>query len=362
MSLPNADVCWQAVVASDATYDGQFVVAVQTTRIYCRPSCPARLPKRKNVSFFPMPAAAEAKGYRACKRCHPKQIDPCDEQAALVQQVCTHIQMHIDEPLTLEELGAAVGWSTFHLQRTFKDIMGITPKQYTDAQRMATFKHDLKAGDSVTDAALNAGYSSSSRVHAHAQSRMGMTPSTYQQGGTQETITYSITECVLGYLLVARTERGICTIKMGDDDLSVFSLLHDEFPQAHLIKDDEQLQEALELILAYLQGWQPHLDLPLDIRTTAFQQRVLTELLRIPYGETRTYGEIATAIGKPKSARAVGRACGSNPVPLIIPCHRVVGSTGKLTGYAFGTERKQQLLDLEHAHKSETSISVESDE
>lgn len=353
MSLPKSETCWQAVVDNDRAYDGQFVVAVRTTRIYCRPSCPSRLPKRENVSFYAVPAAAEAQGYRACKRCHPRQVAPCDEQAALVQQICVHIQQHIDAPLTLDDLGAAVGWSSFHLQRTFKDVMGITPRQYTDALRMMRFKHDLKAGETVTDAALNAGYSSSSRVHAHTQARMGMTPTAYQQGGAAQTITYSTTQCVLGYLLVARTERGICTIKMGDSAEAVRGLLRDEFPQAHLVDDEALLHDALEQIIAYLNGWQPHLDLALDIRVTAFQQRVLTELQHIPYGETRTYGEIAEAIGKPTAARAVGRACGSNPVPLVIPCHRVVGSDGKLTGYAFGTERKRQLLALESGHQSE---------
>jgi AraC family transcriptional regulator, regulatory protein of adaptative response / methylated-DNA-[protein]-cysteine methyltransferase len=347
MTLPTPEICYEAVRVNDTQYDGQFVVAVKTTGIYCRPSCPSRTPKPENVTFYPLPAAAEAHGFRACKRCHPKAADPVDEQALRVQEICEYIQAHVDESLTLEDLSAQVYWSPFHLQRTFKDIMGISPRQYVEAQRMAHFKSRLKAGDSVTDAALEAGYSSSSRVYAQSDAHMGMPPSTYQQGGSDTTIAYSITDSPLGKLLVAMTERGVCSIEMGDNDTPLTERLHVEFSQAEIVRDDTALKQALKAVLDYLNGWQPHIDLPLDIRVTAFQQRVLDELKRIPYGETRTYGEIAKAIGQPKAARAVGNACNKNPVPLIIPCHRVVGSNGNLTGYAFGLERKQTLLDLE---------------
>lgn len=347
MTLPTPDICYEAVKTSDSKYDGQFVVAVKTTKIYCRPSCPARTPKQENVTFYAMPAAAEAHGFRACKRCHPKETNPVDEQALRVQEICEYIQRHVDESLTLEDLSAQVYWSPFHLQRTFKEIMGITPRQYVEAQRMTQFKNRLKAGESVTNAALDAGYSSSSRVYAQTDAHMGMPPSTYQNGGTETTIAYSVTDSPLGQLLVAMTERGVCAVEMGDSESPLIEQIHAEFPKAEIVRDDEALKQAVQTVVNYLNGWQPHIDLPLDIRVTAFQQRVLDELKRIPYGETRTYGEIAKAIGQPKAARAVGNACNKNPVPIIIPCHRVVGSNGKLTGYAFGLERKQTLLDLE---------------
>jgi len=347
MTLPEPTICYQAVVSNDRNYDGRFVVAVKTTGIYCRPSCPSRTPKRENVTFFRIPAAAEKEGFRACKRCHPQETQAADEQAQRVQQVCQYIQTHLDESLTLGDLSTEVHWSPYHLQRTFKQIMGITPRQYIDAQRMTHFKNRLKAGDSVTNAALDAGYSSSSRVSAQADTRMGMPPSIYQQGGKEMRIAFSMTDSPLGSLLVAMTERGICSVEMGDAEAPLVERLKEEFPQADLTRNDQELKQALQAVLDYLNGWQPHIDLPLDIRVTAFQQRVLDELRRIPYGETRTYGEIAAAIGKPKAARAVGSACNKNPVPLIIPCHRVIGSTGSLTGYAFGLERKQILLNLE---------------
>ncbi len=347
MTQPDASVYWQAVVDKDKAYDGQFVVAVQTTGIYCRPSCSARLPKRENVNFYSVPAAAEAQGFRACKRCTPQMTFPQDEQAQRVQMLCTHIEDHLESSLTLDDLSEVAHWSPYHLQRTFKQVVGITPRQYADAQRIRAFKQSLKAGESVTNAALDAGYSSSSRVYERANQVMGMTPTMYQEGADDITIAYSIARSPLGYLLVAMTTRGVCAIEIGDDKASLVEQLHREFPAAHIYEDKDYITYAMQAILDYLQGWQPHLDLPLDIRVTAFQQRVLDELKRIPYGETRSYGDIAKAIGQPKAARAVGNACNKNPVPLLIPCHRVVGSTGKLTGYAFGLERKAQLLDME---------------
>ncbi|MDQ7027409.1 MAG: bifunctional DNA-binding transcriptional regulator/O6-methylguanine-DNA methyltransferase Ada [Anaerolineae bacterium] len=347
MTLPTADICYEAIKTRDSNYDGQFVVAVKTTKIYCRPSCPARTPKQENVTFFTVPAAAESHGFRACKRCHPKETNPVDEQALRVQEICEYIQTHVDESLTLEDLSTQVYWSPFHLQRTFKNIMGISPRQYVEVQRMNHFKNRLKVGDSVTNAALDAGYSSSSRVYAQTDARMGMPPSIYQNGGTETTIAYSVTDSPLGQLLLAMTGRGVCAVEMGDNESPLIAQLHKEFPQAEIVRDDDALKQAVQSVVNYLKGWQPHIDLPLDIRVTAFQQRVLDELKRIPYGETRTYGEIAKAIGQPKAARAVGNACNKNPVPIIIPCHRVVGSNGKLTGYAFGLERKKTLLDLE---------------
>lgn len=349
MPIPTPDTCWQAVLENDSSYDGLFVVAVKTTGIYCRPACSARTPKRENVEFLDTPTKAEKAGYRACKRCHPKEHQAKDERAERVQIICDYIDTHLDETLTLEALSEIAYWSPFHLQRSFKQVMGITPRQYAEAQRIVCFKERLKAGASVTNAALDAGYSSSSRVYEHSTARLGMTPTLYQQGGDDVTIAYSIAESPLGQLLVAMTERGVCALDMGENDDFLLERLKKEFPAAYIFRDDEYLQAAIQTIIDYLSGWQPHIELPLDIRVTAFQQRVLDELQHIPYGETRSYGEIAVAIGQPKAARAVGGACNKNPVPLIIPCHRVIGADGKLVGYGLGIERKVKLLDMEQS-------------
>jgi len=353
-NLPAQDICYAAVEQNDMHYDGRFVVGVTSTRIYCRPSCRAKTPKRENMRFFRVAAAAEAQGFRACKRCFPQEVSPADEQARLVQQICKYIDQNLEAALTLNELGEAIGWSPYHLQRTFKQVMGITPRQYTEARRMACFKANLKNGKSVTNAAVTAGYSSFSRLYSKTDSNMGMTPSVYQQGGEDTVIAFSMADSPVGKLLVAMTERGVCSVMMGEDASTLLQKLGDEFPAAAMVHDDETLAETIKQILAYLDGWQPHLDLPLDIRLTAFQKRVLDELKKIPYGETRTYGEIAQAIGNPKAARAVGQACGANPVPLIIPCHRVIRSDGRIEGYAYGTVRKVQLLDMEKEKSAET--------
>ncbi len=345
--LPSEEICWQAVSQRDSTYTGVFVIAVKTTKIYCRPGCPARMPKRENITFFALPAAAEQAGFRACKRCHPRDVAPRDEQVCRVQDICTYIQTHIENTLTLEELSEVFHWNASHLQKTFKQVMGITPRQYTDACRMQRFKTELRDGSSVTEAIYQAGYGGSSRLYERADANLGMMPSVYQKGGMAMTIAYTILECSMGQLLIGATERGICSLTMGDTADEVLQNLHREFPNAHIQRDDAALTQGGQQVLAYLNGWQPHFDLPLDMRVTAFQKRVLDELQRIPYGATRTYGEIAAAIGEPKAARAVGRACATNPIPLIIPCHRVVGGDGSITGYAFGVERKKQLLDLE---------------
>ena len=354
MPIPSHDICYEAISNKDSRYDGVFVTAVTSTKIYCRPSCSARTPLRKNVTFFSVPAAAEAHGFRACKRCHPKEIDMRDEQAAQVQRICDYINAHLTESLTLEELSAVVYWSPTHLQRTFKEMMGISPRQYTDAQRMSHFKQGLQAGETVLNASIDAGFSSTSRLYEKTADHIGMTPVAYQKGGEEMTIAYSLAACSLGALLIARTERGICSVEMGDDEQTLIDKLYSEFPNAQITRDDAYLQSAMQTTLNYLGGWQPHLDLPLDIRMTAFQQRVLDELKRIPYGETRSYGEIASAIGQPKAARAVGNVCNKNPVPILIPCHRVVRSDGRIEGYAFGTDRKRILLDMEREHANIT--------
>lgn len=275
------------------------------------------------------------------------QTITCDARAELAQQICAYIQAHLDESLTLEALGARFAISPAHLQRVFKSVVGVSPRAYASAQRMARFKERLKAGDAITDAIYEVGYGSTSRLYERADTHLGMTPSDYRRGGDGLTIRYALAECDLGILLVAATERGICALRLDDDPEPMMAKLVEEYPAAQLVHDNDGLGEWVSDILAYLRGWQPHLDLPLDIRVTAFQQRVLDELRRIPYGETRTYRQIAEAIGHPKAARAVGNACAHNPVPLVIPCHRVVRGDGDLGGYGLGIQRKRALLTME---------------
>lgn len=344
LSIDEQD-CWQAVQTRDKAFDGRFVVAVRSTGIYCRPSCPARTPLRKNVTFFALPAAAEQAGFRACKRCRPQLINMVDPQVALVQQVCEIINLHEDMP-TLDVLGAQVNMSSYHLQRTFKRVMGITPRQYAEAQRVDALKVQLRAGDNVTTALYEAGYGSSSRLYEQADAHLGMTPSTYRKGGVGMQIAYSIVDCPLGRLLVAATERGICEVSLGDDDEELEKALFGQYPAAQIDPVDD-LGEWVRVIVEYLQTGQPHLDLPLDLQATAFQWRVWQELKAIPAGETRSYSAIARSIGHPKAARAVARACATNPAALVIPCHRVVREDGNLGGYRWGIDRKEHLLEKE---------------
>lgn len=344
--MPDPATCWKAVETRDRSYERRFVVGVKTTRIYCRPGCPARTPLQKNVVFFPLGAAAELAGFRACKRCKPNEIAPCDEHAMRVETLCEYIQTHLDGDLSLEALGEAIHLSPTYVQRTFQSVMGISPHQYVEACRMQHFRTQVKQGERITDAIYAAGFQSSSRLYERKE-QLGMTPVEYQRGGAGLHIRYTTTESVMGWLLVAATEKGICCITVGATPEEAFTRLQREFPRARLERDDQALQPAVNQVIAYFKGWQPHFELPLDLRVTAFQKRVLEELCRIEYGQTRTYGEIAAAIGHPKSARAVGRACATNPVPFVVPCHRVVGQDGSLTGYEYGVEMKKALLEME---------------
>ena len=339
---------WQAVLEQDAAFDGAFVLAVRTTGIYCRPACPARTPKRENVRFLASPDEAERAGFRACKRCRPDTQN--DEQADLVRKTCDYIDSHLDESPTLAELGATVGMSPSHLQRTFKRLMGISPGQYLRTRRLSFMKAQLKNGESVTSAMYEAGFGSSSRLYETAQSELGMTPSTYGKRGRGMEIGYVIVDCYLGRLLVAATERGLCAVNIGDDDNTLEAALHADFRLATIARQDTGLERWVRGVLDHLGGQRPHDSLPLDLQATAFQRQVWQQLQSIPYGETRTYREIAARLGKPKAARAVGRACATNPVSIVIPCHRAVGANGSLTGYRWGTERKRKLLEREQAN------------
>jgi AraC family transcriptional regulator of adaptative response/methylated-DNA-[protein]-cysteine methyltransferase len=338
---------WEAVLARNSEADGAFVYAVRTTGIYCRPTCPSRRPRRENVAFFPLPEAAEQAGFRACRRCHPEQSTVRDPQVALVQRVCRAIAANPEEPPTLASLGTTVNLSPFHLQRTFKRVMGITPRQYAEACRVGRLKDELRKGEAVTSALYGAGYGSASRLYESAPSHLGMTPAVYRRGGLGMHIHYTIVPCPLGLLLVAATERGICAITLGDADDALAAALKREYPAAEIARDAAGLDSAVTAIIRHLRGQEPHLDLPLDVQATAFQWRVWEALRAIPYGSTRSYGEIARAIGQPTAARAVAQACATNRVALAIPCHRVVREDGAVGGYRWGVERKRTLLAQE---------------
>lgn len=334
---------WQAVLQRDARYDDRLVYAVRTTGVYCRPSCSSRKPRPEHVLFFARPEQAEQAGFHACRRCQPDR--PAQEaQAALIRQVCRYIEDHLDEPLTLERLGEQFALSPFHLQRSFKHAVGITPRQYAQARRLERVKAALGQGEAILPAVYAAGYGSSSRVYGGSASRLGMTPGAYRRGGAALVIRYALAPCALGHLLVAATSRGICAVRLGDDPQALEQSLRLEFPAAALAADDSQLGAWVDEILAYLDGARSPLDLPLDVQATAFQQRVWQALQAIPYGETRSYSQVAESLGHPGAARAVARACASNQAALVIPCHRVVRSDGSLGGYRWGLERKRRLL------------------
>jgi AraC family transcriptional regulator of adaptative response/methylated-DNA-[protein]-cysteine methyltransferase len=356
---------WAAVLSRDKNADGCFVYAVRSTGIYCKPSCPSRKPLRQNATFFPLPAAAEQKGFRACRRCQPRSARPRDTRTQAVARVCAAIDRHLqtgagaaagttpeDFRLTLKSLSSGAGMGPYQLERAFRSVMGISPRQYADARRMHRLKSKLKKGDDVTTALYDAGFGSSSRLYERAPSHLGMTPATYRQGGAGMKIRYTIAASPLGRLLVGATERGISAVYLGQGDAPLEAALHEEYPRAEITRDRNGMDKWLGQILDHLRGHEPNLDLPTDLQATAFQRRVWQELRRIPYGSTRTYSQVARAIGQPTAVRAVARACATNPVSVVVPCHRVVREDGNLAGYRWGVERKRELLAHEAARKS----------
>jgi AraC family transcriptional regulator, regulatory protein of adaptative response / methylated-DNA-[protein]-cysteine methyltransferase len=347
ISNQHHDQLWQAVVSKDSRFDGQFVFAVTSTGVYCRPSCPSRRAHRERVKFFDLPEAAERAGFRACLRCQPRRARVLDPQIQLVQSVCRLLESSDSENLKLAELASHAGVSVFHLQRTFKRVMGISPRQYLTARRFDNFKSLVRQGESVTNSLYESGFSSSSRLYEQASEELGMTPATYSRGGRGVNICYTIVPSPLGRLLVAVTDRGVCAVRMSDDDIELEQDLRAEFPQAQITRDDSGLRSPVEKILNHLDNNESRLDLPLDIRATAFQRQVWEKLREIPYGQTVSYGDVAKALGKPGAVRAVGRACATNPVALVIPCHRVVREDQSLGGYRWGLERKKKLLEHE---------------
>ena len=340
---------WQAVLERDRRFRQLFVYAVRSTGIYCRASCPSRLPRRDQVSFYPGPEAAERAGYRACRRCHPRDMAVRGPQEDLVQRVCRYIDANLEEPLNLARLGEKFSLSPFHLQRTFKRVLGIAPRQYAEARRLFLLKARLRQGEDVTTAMYAAGYGSSSRLYEHATARLGMTPATYRRGGLGMSIRYRVTASPLGRVLVAGTDKGVCAVRFGESDHTLITELQKEFHSATIQHDEGKLSSWVDAISAHLRGQEPYPNVALDVRCTAFQARVWRALRQIPYGATRSYAEIAKAIGAPRSARAVARACASNPVATVIPCHRVVRGDGAMGGYRWGVKRKEQLLKREAA-------------
>jgi AraC family transcriptional regulator, regulatory protein of adaptative response / methylated-DNA-[protein]-cysteine methyltransferase len=374
------DAAWAAVMGRDAQQDGTFVYAVTTTGVFCRPSCPSRRPHRQNVLFFDAPDSAERAGFRACLRCKPR--DAAAPAAAMVEKVRTYVDAHLDDRITLSSLAQHVGVSTFHLQRTFKRETGLSPAQYAAARRAERFRQELKQGANVTRATYDAGYSSSSRLYAVSNAQLGMTPSTYRRGGHGMHIRYATADTEFGRLLVAATERGVCFVELGDDDQTLAAGLAAEYPLATRTQAPAELREWMSAVLATLDGASPRaiaprvqmvkpaetVDeaegtetrtapprrpagaapmVPLDVKATDFKWRVWRALQEIPYGETRSYAQVAAAIGAPRAVRAVANACATNNAALVIPCHRVIGSNGTLTGYRWGVERKRRLLEHE---------------
>ena len=344
---PKDDPRWEAVVRRDRAKDGEFVFAVATTGVFCRPSCAARRPRRENVEFFAGPEQAEKAGYRACLRCRPKSLATGATDG--VKAICRYIEHHLDEPITLERLGAEFHQSPFHLQRRFKAVLGITPREYADSCRLRQLKRNLQAGDNVTTAMYDAGYGSSSRLYERTASQLGMTPDKYRRGAVAAAIRFTCADSPLGRMIIAATERGICSIQFARTDAELMTGLKREFPFAIRKSDDGGLKSWVQSLLRQMKGGKLDDSLPLDIRATAFQRRVWTYLQSIPFGETQSYSQVAKGIGAPRATRAVARACATNPVAVAIPCHRVVREDGSMGGYRWGIERKERLLEMEHA-------------
>lgn len=348
-----ADERWQAICNHDPAYEEAFVFGVRTTGVYCRTTCHGAPVLRKNIEFFDTIADARAAGYRACKRCRPDEGGPHSRAVNTVTQACELINANPDELLTVAALARHIGVTDHALRRSFALVLGITPRQYAEERRLERFKDDVRNGHDVTSALYNSGFGSSSRLYESSDQHLGMTPGQYRRGGDGAQITYAIADSALGRLLVAATQKGVCRISLADDDESLEAALRKEFPQAEQSRDFGPLSEWVEIVTRVVDGGSPNSDvqLPLDVRGTAFQRRVWETLRQIPQGETRTYSEVAKEIGQPSAARAVANACAKNPTPIVVPCHRVVRNDGSLGGYALGVERKKKLLKQEGARQ-----------
>lgn len=344
-----AGKAWQQVLTRDAKADGQFFYAVKTTKIFCRPSCPSRRPERKNVAFYPTAEMAKAAGFRPCLRCEPESVArKADPQVEAIDKVAQYFTQHSGERTKLKDVAKATGVAPLTILRGFKRVLGVSPREFAKAQRVARFKERVREPKlSVTDAIYEAGFSSSSRLYEGAGAILGMTPSVMKRGGKGETIRYTFADSPLGRMIVAATERGLCAVAFADSDEDLLAELRGRFSLAELKRLDAELTREVESILSLLSESPRAVDLPLDVRMTAFQERVWKALATIPRGESKTYGEIAREVGSPKGAMAVGQALGSNPLALVIPCHRVVAGDGAMNGWRWGVERKRILLERE---------------
>jgi AraC family transcriptional regulator, regulatory protein of adaptative response / methylated-DNA-[protein]-cysteine methyltransferase len=339
-----AERYWQATLHRDTRADGSFFFAVRSTQIYCRPSCPARRPLRHNIVFFRTTQDAERQGFRACRRCHPKHQDSAIE---LVQRAAAVLANSEDESPRLGSLAAQVNSSPAQLRRAFRRATGLSPKEFEQAFRLARFKKMLREGTSVTDALYACGYGSSSRLYEKTNAHLGMTPASYRKGGEGMVINYSIADTSLGKVLVATTQRGVSAVYLGESEKALVGELRKEYLKAEILGAAEGNERWLKEIIRRVDGNAPSIELPLDVQATAFQSRVWQELQKIPKGTTRTYKQVAKSLGKPRSVRAVARACATNPVSVVVPCHRVVRADGALAGYRWGLARKEKLLERE---------------
>ena len=340
------DAKWAAVVARDAKVDGKFFYSVKTTGVYCRPSCPARLAKRANVAFHATCAEAEASGFRPCKRCKPDQPSLAERYASKVAEACRLIETSEEAP-KLDSLADAIGLSPFHFHRIFKSTVGVTPRAYAIAHRHKRVREQLVRSTTVTEAIHEAGFNSNGRFYASSAQVLGMTPTDFRAGGKNAEIRFAIGDCSLGCILIAASNKGVCAILMGDDPDALLRDLQDRFPKARLIGGNKKFEALAAKVIGFVEKPGGRLDLPLDIRGTAFQHQVWQALRDIPAGSTASYTDIAKSIGQPRAVRAVARACGANAMAVLIPCHRVVRTGGALSGYRWGIERKRALLDRE---------------
>jgi AraC family transcriptional regulator, regulatory protein of adaptative response / methylated-DNA-[protein]-cysteine methyltransferase len=340
---------WQATLARDHRADGTFVLAVRSTHIYCRPSCPARRPLRRNVTFFRTREEAEKQGYRPCRRCRPNEVSA---SVALVQSAARLLADSAEESTGLGRVARTLGTTQASLRRACLQVTGLNPRELFEALRLKRFKALIRAGKSITDALYETGYGSSSRVYERSNAQLGMTPATYRKGGLGMRLGYTIAKSPLGKVLVAATERGVSAVYLGDTESTLLAELRDEYPRAEISPASDSNERWVKEIMQRIDGKQPHFELPLDLQATAFQRQVWQELQRIPRGRTRTYSQVARSLGRPKAVRAVARACAMNPVSIVVPCHRVIREDGTLAGYRWGLTRKEQLLAQERASAS----------
>ena len=347
------ELFWTAVTQRDRSWDGKFFFGVMTTGVYCRPSCACRQPLRRNVRFFLEPSDAERAGLRPCLRCRPLAARGMDPDAERIRKACDFIRSNAQDSIPLARIAGQAGLSPFHFQRTFKAVMSVTPRQFVEACRLETLKSELRTQSSVTGAIYEAGFGSGSRVYERVDTRLGMTPAQYRTGGSGAVISYVAVDSALGRMMIGATDRGLCFVQFGDSDAALLKMLQAEYPKARVesmaVPYSSQFEGWMSALEDHVRGRQPRVDLPLDLRATAFQMKVWQYLQSIPSGSVQSYSEVAAGVGQPAAARAVARACASNRVALVIPCHRVIRGTGEMGGYRWGVERKRVLLDAERS-------------